>query len=113
MKKINVVRWPKPMTTNPRKRDSTKWCAFHQEHGHAMEDYCILEREVEELLRRGYLRNMVADPNKWGPKRPRSRSPRKSPPQNNRAGAEPRREERRVIHSIHGGFVCGGELREN
>ena len=101
------------MTTDSKKRDSTKWCAFHREHGHATEDCRVLKRKVEELLRRGYLRNLVADPNKWGPERPRSRSPRKSPPRINRTETEPRREDRRVIHSIHGGFACGGELREN
>ena len=80
LKKINDVRWPKPMTTDPRKRDNTRWFAFHREHGHATEDCCVLKREVEELLRRGYLRTIVANPNKWGPERPRSRSLGKSPP---------------------------------
>ena len=34
------LRWPSQMKTNPVKRDSTKYCEFHRDHGHRTDD-CI------------------------------------------------------------------------
>ena len=56
---------------------------------------------------------MVAEPNKWGTKNPRSRSPCKSPLWAGRTNTKPQREEQKIIHSIHEGFACGGKLWED
>lgn len=56
---------------------------------------------------------MVAELNKWGVEKPRSRFPHKSPHRTSRTNVEPQREEWKIIHFIHEGFVCGGELKED
>ena len=48
------------MKIDPAKRDLTKYCEFHKDHGHRT-DYCIqLRKEIEYLIRRGHLRRLVA-----------------------------------------------------
>ena len=34
------LSWPSQMKTDPAKRDSTKYCEFHRDHGHRIDD-CI------------------------------------------------------------------------
>ena len=34
------LRWPSQMRTDPTKRDNTRYCEFHRDHGHRMDD-CI------------------------------------------------------------------------
>ena len=30
----HILRWPKPMRSNPEVRDKNKYCQFHKDHGH-------------------------------------------------------------------------------
>ena len=54
------LRWPSQMKTDSAKRDSTKYCEFHRDHGHRTDDCVQLRREIEYLIRRGHLRRFVA-----------------------------------------------------
>ncbi|XP_074277610.1 uncharacterized protein LOC141601247 [Silene latifolia] len=54
-----VVRWPrKSDNPNPRKYH-TKWCEFHIDIGHTMEDCFTLKKEVVYLLKAGYLKDLI------------------------------------------------------
>ena len=54
------LRWPTQMRSDPTKKDNTRYCEFHMDHGHRT-DYCIqLRKEIEYLIRRGYLRRVVS-----------------------------------------------------
>ena len=48
------------MKTDPAKRDLTKYCEFHRDHGHRTDDCIQLSKEIEYLIRRGNLRRFVA-----------------------------------------------------
>ena len=48
------------MKTDPAKRDLTKYCEFHRDHGHRTDDCIQLRKEIEYLIRRGHLRCFVA-----------------------------------------------------
>ena len=51
------LRWPTQMKSDPTTRDNTRYCEFHR-------DDCIqLKREIEYLIRRGYLRRFIAPEN--------------------------------------------------
>ena len=50
------LKWPSQMRLDPTKRDMTKYCDFHQEHGHHTDDCIQLKKEIEFLIRRGHLR---------------------------------------------------------
>ena len=42
------------------KRDNTKYCEFHRDHGHQTDDFIQLRKEIEYLIRRRNLRCYVA-----------------------------------------------------
>ena len=56
------LRWPTQMKSDPTARDISKYCDFHRDYGHRTDD-CILiqlKREIEYLIRRGYLRRFIS-----------------------------------------------------
>ncbi|KAF3591522.1 hypothetical protein DY000_02021126 [Brassica cretica] len=65
---INVVRqmgqkvkWPQKMKAPDSFRNPGFWCDFHREHGHKMEDCVALKVEVNELLKKGHLREFLSE----------------------------------------------------
>ena len=54
------LRWPSHMRSDPAKRDNTKYCEFHRDHGHRTDDCIQLRKEIEYLIRRGHLSHYVA-----------------------------------------------------
>ena len=87
------------MRTDPAKRDMTKYCDFHRDHGHQKDECIQLKKEIKFLIRRGHLRRYVAlEYQSRAPPPP----PRKSAPAQHQ---QPLGE----INVISGGFVGGGE----
>ena len=41
-------------------RDNTNYCEFHRDYGHHIDDFIQLRKEIEYLIRRGYLRRFIA-----------------------------------------------------
>ncbi|CAA7032152.1 unnamed protein product [Microthlaspi erraticum] len=58
---ISGVRWPQKMKAPGERRDTSKWCDFHSDHGHRTEDCITLRMEVNELLKKGHLREYLSD----------------------------------------------------
>ena len=56
---MSDFRWPRPLTTDPSKRDHSKKCAYHKEHGHTMKIYRSLHYLVERLIRAGHLKQYL------------------------------------------------------
>ena len=54
------MRWPSQVRSDPTKRDNTKYCEFHKDHGHQTDDCIQMRKEIEYLIRRGHLRHYVA-----------------------------------------------------
>nr|CAN62496.1 hypothetical protein VITISV_027484 [Vitis vinifera] len=52
-------RWPKPLGTDPSKRDHNKRCVFHKEHGHTTEICRCLHYLVERLIKAGHLKQYL------------------------------------------------------
>jgi hypothetical protein len=50
-----AFRWPQKMRTNPYRRDRNKFCQYHEDHGHSIEDCIHLHREIENFVRNGKL----------------------------------------------------------
>ncbi|GJU04938.1 hypothetical protein Tco_1121368 [Tanacetum coccineum] len=54
------VLWPPPkMFTPTNKRDITKYCEFHKDHGHDTNDCIDLRKEIEICVRNGRLSHLV------------------------------------------------------
>ena len=54
------LRWPSQMRSDPTKRDNTRYCEFHRDHRHRTDDCIQFRKEIEYLIRRGYLRRYIA-----------------------------------------------------
>ena len=86
------------MRTDPTKRDNTKYCEFHRDHEHQTDDCIQLRKEIEYLIRWGYLRRYIAS---------KGQDQAQPPPpwQPTTKHQQPLGE----IHVISGGFAGGGE----
>jgi hypothetical protein len=125
-----TFRWPQKMKTDLFKRDQSKFCEYHADHGHSTEDCISLHREIEVFIQNGRLvRFLVEERNR--------EVNRRGPPEGIREGlerAEPRRRDEaprearrnqerreireeplpnqevvREIHTIAGGIAGGGD----
>ncbi|GAV75197.1 hypothetical protein CFOL_v3_18676, partial [Cephalotus follicularis] len=53
------IQWPVPLRSSTEKRDSNKYCRYHHDHRHDMEECRHLNNEIEDLIRKGHLRKYV------------------------------------------------------
>ena len=59
IRELSNFRWSEPIKTNPTKRDRSRKCAYHKEHGHTTKQCRNLHYLVEKLIRDGYLKQYV------------------------------------------------------
>ncbi|XP_038719812.1 uncharacterized protein LOC120012458 [Tripterygium wilfordii] len=57
----DVVRWPDEVRKPLDQRDTFKWCEFHNDYGHTTDDCFTLKKEVIQLLKKGYLRDLLSE----------------------------------------------------
>ena len=60
----NTGRWPRKTNNSDPKRDITKYCEFHGDHGYSTPDCVALRFEVADLLKRGHLQDLLLDKGK-------------------------------------------------
>ena len=93
------LRWPSQMKSDPARRDDSKYCEFHKDHGHRTDDCIHLKKEIEYLIRRGHLSRYVAPEGRERVQPPLPRQP--TPVQHQPPLGE--------IHVFSGGFAGGEE----
>lgn len=59
IKDNHALKWPKPLHSSPNVRDKKKYCYFHKDHGHYMEDCRDLKEQIEKLIQKGKLQKFV------------------------------------------------------
>ncbi|XP_059429064.1 uncharacterized protein LOC132162861 [Corylus avellana] len=60
IKRDPAFRWPSKLRGDPRKRDRTKFCEYHNDHGHLTEDCITLQQEIKTFIRNGRLVRFLA-----------------------------------------------------
>ena len=53
------LKWPEKMKGDPNKRNRNKYCRFHRDHGHDMDECFDLKQQVENLIRQGKLKSFL------------------------------------------------------
>ena len=86
------------MRSDPTKRDNTRYCEFQRDQRHRTDDCIQLKKEIEYLIRHGYLRCFVASE---GQSQAQPPPPRQTTTQHQQPLGE--------IHVISRGFAGGGE----
>ena len=56
-----VFKWPDPLCGDRSKRNQNKFCQFHRDIGHTIEECITLKDEIEKPIRHGYLQDYVND----------------------------------------------------
>ena len=92
------------MRSDPAKRDNTRYCEFHRDYGHRTDDCIQLRKEIEYLIRHGYLRRFIA-PEGLAHNQAQAQQPPPPPRQATTQHQQPLGE----IHVISGGFAGRGE----
>ena len=100
------LRWPTQMKSDPATRDNFKHCEFHRDYGHRTDDCIQLKREIEYLIRRGYLRRFIS-PENQAQNQTQNQAPTQQPPP--RQTATQHQKSLGEIQVISGGFAGGGE----
>ena len=102
------LRWPTQMKSDPATRDNTRYYEFHRDYRHRTDDCIQLRKEIEYLIRRGYLRRFIApenQPQNQAQNQAQAQQPPPPPRQTTTQHQHPLGE----IHVISGGFAGGGE----
>ena len=81
-----LVKWPQKMNAPDSLRNPGLWCDFHRDQGHKKEDCVALKIEVNELLKKGHLREFLSEKakshlSKETTGRPTEAAPLSPPPQ--------------------------------
>ncbi|GKV41376.1 hypothetical protein SLEP1_g48919 [Rubroshorea leprosula] len=108
------LRRPGPMRTAAASRDHTRYCDYHQDHGHTTEQCNSLKSELENLAQKGMLNEYVQraeQPRFVREQRPQPQGVR-NPPNRQGVGYQqappPLPPPARIIHMITGGLEAGG-----
>nr|GEW34634.1 reverse transcriptase domain-containing protein [Tanacetum cinerariifolium] len=57
----NKFQLPPPMVTPVEKRSSNKFCDFHNDKWHSIDEYMQLKKQIEELVRAGKLSHLIKE----------------------------------------------------
>ncbi|RWW61548.1 hypothetical protein BHE74_00031389, partial [Ensete ventricosum] len=93
-----LLKAPNPMKSHSERCDKRRYCRFHREYCHDMEECHDLQYQIEDLIRHGHLRQYVCDQSSL----PASRPPRDSSPR-------PKGPIEKQIDVIFGGPASGGD----
>ncbi|GAV79058.1 hypothetical protein CFOL_v3_22523 [Cephalotus follicularis] len=53
------IQWPEKMRSPAEKRNTEKYCCYHRDHGHDIEECRQLKNQIENQIRKGHLRKYV------------------------------------------------------
>ncbi|XP_023895859.1 uncharacterized protein LOC112007731 [Quercus suber] len=104
------LKWPRPLHLSPNVRDKNKYCRFHKDHDHYIEDCLDLKEQIEELIKKGKLQKFVK---KWEFSRFRdgNKGQHESSSRGNDHQFQPSQTVIGEIQTIAGGPITGGSFK--
>lgn len=99
--KLNLLTDPRPLQKDPEQRDNSKFCQFHQDHGHYTSDCYNMKQQIEGLIRQGYSKKYVGKRNRDD--NSNLSSSRKEQKKENSKTPTKREDRLHVINTVHGG----------
>jgi len=54
-----TLKWPKPLSSRPKGRNSWKYCRFHEGYGHSTNECHELKGQIEEFIQSGKLQEFI------------------------------------------------------
>ena len=100
------------MKSDPTARDNSKYCEFHRDYRHHTDDCIQLKREIEYLIRRGYLRRFISpesQPHNLPQNQAQNQALAQQPPPPLRQTTTHHQQPLGEIHVISRGFARKGE----
>ena len=110
IKDEDYLKWPRPLHSSPNVRNKNKYCRFHKDHGHNMEDCRDLKEQIEELIQKGKLQKYVKK-GQYSKFRDDNKTQHESFSRNDDRPSQPPRRVIGEINTITGGLFSGGSFR--
>ncbi|XP_075665006.1 uncharacterized protein LOC142634592 [Castanea sativa] len=106
----HYLQWPRPLHSSSNLRDKNKYCRFHKDHGHYMEDCPDLKGQIEELIQKGKLQKYVkkGESSRF---RDDNKSHRESSSKSEIRPSQPPQDVIGEISTIEGGPFTGGSYK--
>ncbi|XP_010252420.1 PREDICTED: uncharacterized protein LOC104593995 [Nelumbo nucifera] len=112
IKDTGYVKWLPKMRGDSTTRNPNVYCHFHRDFGHSSEGCCNLKDEIEELIRRGYLKQFIKHEDREVADR-KANQQREAPEPSIRNDQQPPRQpmppEDRPIHGVIN-MITGGSI---
>ncbi|KAL0301798.1 UNVERIFIED_CONTAM: hypothetical protein Sradi_6456600 [Sesamum radiatum] len=61
VEKERLFQWPRKTRDTPAKKFSNRYCRFHKDKGHDMEECYQLKDEIERLVWQGYFKELILE----------------------------------------------------
>ncbi|XP_074323367.1 uncharacterized protein LOC141660292 [Apium graveolens] len=110
IEKDKDFKWPKPLRGDPEKGDKSRYCRFHKDVGHDIDDCWQLKNEIEYLIRWGKSRRFTKGEEAGGQNRDNDRRDDDRRGNDRDRNPQPRGP---VINMISGGPTAGGTTRNS
>ncbi|XP_057426237.1 uncharacterized protein LOC130719638 [Lotus japonicus] len=104
----NTIRFPKQPKRPPGNVDRSKWCEYHRIAGHNTDDCFTLKKEIEALIKAGYMRQLEGRKESEGARTSTKRDDTGKEIEESEPRKQAGGETKGRIHSIFGGFRGGG-----
>ena len=110
IKDEHFLKWLRPLYSSSHVRDKNKYCCFHKDHGHYMEDCRDLKEQIEELIRKEKLQKYMKK-GEYNNCKGGSKSQREFSSKTDDRPHQPPQDIIGEIKTIAGGPITGGSFR--
>ncbi|XP_077230184.1 uncharacterized protein LOC143863404 [Tasmannia lanceolata] len=79
------LKWPDKLLTKESERDKSRYCWYHRDNGHDTDECRHLKEEIENLIKRGHLRDFIKKKNRPAERESSHKTPERLSPAHSNA----------------------------